>query len=259
MSFLALVKDEFVNLFLGKVIGFEALGFIGWAKKWAESPLRIIMDNVSRVIFPLFARFQHDKDKQKQLIEKLLRYQTLIMFPATIGLVIVMPFLVEIIPKYQKWREALPLFYIFAAAGFLASYSTPLINFFNGIGKVKTSFMFMVAWTALTWILLIPLTRMFGMLGFPLLVLLLSSSSIIVIHVARKEANFSILNNISPFLVSGSLMGLLLFIVSRQFEVLGYLGIMSIVMIGMCSYIGILLVVYKINVYADVLKIIRKQ
>lgn len=53
MSFLALVKDEFVNLFLGKVIGFEALGFIGWAKKWAESPLRIIMDNVSRVIFPV--------------------------------------------------------------------------------------------------------------------------------------------------------------------------------------------------------------
>ena len=62
-SFLALFKDDLIILFLGKVLGFEGLGYIGWAKKWAESPIRIIMDNISRVLFPVFSRIQGDKQK----------------------------------------------------------------------------------------------------------------------------------------------------------------------------------------------------
>jgi O-antigen/teichoic acid export membrane protein len=259
MSFLALIKDEFVNLFLGKVVGFEALGFIGWAKKWAESPLRIIMDNVSRVIFPVFARFQKDKDKQKDLIEKLLRYQTLIMFPATIGLIIVMPLLVEIIPKYQKWRSALPIFYIFAASGFLSSYSTPFINFFNGIGKVKISFGFMLLWTGLTWVLIAPLTHLFGMYGFPMLVLVLSSTSILVIHLARKQVQFGVFKHISPFIIAGTVMGILLSVVSKYLGVHNYIGIMILVLLGMTTYTGLLKVVFKINIITEALHIIRKQ
>ena len=67
-SFLAIFKDDFIVLYLGKVIGFEALGYIGWAKKWAEAPIRIIMDNLSRVLFPVIARIQHDKEKISRLV-----------------------------------------------------------------------------------------------------------------------------------------------------------------------------------------------
>lgn len=259
MSFLALVKDEFVNLFLGKVIGFEALGFIGWAKKWAESPLRIIMDNVSRVIFPVFARFQNDKDKQKNLIEKLLRYQTLIMFPATIGLIIVMPYLVDVIPKYQKWRAALPLFYIFAASGFLSSYSTPFINFFNGIGKVKISFAFMFLWTAMTWVLIAPLTSILGMYGFPTLVFILSLSSIIVVNMARKEVMFDILKQISPFIISGTIMGMMLSIAGTYLGLRHYLGILIVIALGTVSYVALLRFIFKINIIQEALHIMRKE
>lgn len=259
MSFLALIKDEFVNLFLGKIIGFEGLGYIGWAKKWAESPLRIIMDNVSRVLFPLFARVQKDKSKQRQLIEKLLKYQTLIMFPATIGLILVMPYFVQIIPKYQKWEIALPLFYIFAVSGFLSSYSTPFINFFNGIGKVKVSFSFMVMWTVLTWVLIIPLTSMYGMLGFPLVVLALSSTSVIVIFMARKETEFEFFTHIKPYIFSGISMGIVLFLIGWQFTIQSYLGIILYIAAGMALYAGTLLTVFKINVVQQVLQIVRKS
>ena len=46
-SFLALVKDDLLTLYLGKVLGFQALGYIGWAKNglnhlfellWTRSP-----------------------------------------------------------------------------------------------------------------------------------------------------------------------------------------------------------------------------
>jgi hypothetical protein len=35
-SFLALVKDDLLTVFLGKVLPFAQVGYIDWAKKWAE-------------------------------------------------------------------------------------------------------------------------------------------------------------------------------------------------------------------------------
>ncbi|MBI4226404.1 oligosaccharide flippase family protein, partial [Candidatus Roizmanbacteria bacterium] len=143
-SFLALFKDDLITLFLGKVLGFEGLGYIGWAKKWAESPIRIIMDNISRVLFPVISRIQSDKQKISRLIEKLLNYQTTLLAPTLVGLALLMKPLVEIIPKYNKWEPALPFFYIFIVASFFSSYSTPFMNLFNALGKVKISFSFML-------------------------------------------------------------------------------------------------------------------
>src|SRR3990172_9974370 len=152
-SFLALFKDDLIILFLGKVLGFEALGYIGWAKKWAEAPIRIIMDSLSRVLFPLFSRFQNEKDRLSRLIEKIIYYQSALIIPATLGLSLIMGKMVQLIPRYSKWESALHLFYLFCLSSLFSSYSTPFINFLNGIGKVKISFYFMAGWTVATWIL----------------------------------------------------------------------------------------------------------
>lgn len=80
-SFLALFKDDLITLYLGKILGFEMLGYIGWAKKWAEAPLRIISDNITRVLFPVIARYQDDKPRVAGVIEKVLYYQTALLAP----------------------------------------------------------------------------------------------------------------------------------------------------------------------------------
>ena len=69
-SFLALVKDDLFTLYLGKMLPFAYVGYIGWAKKWAELPLRLIMDSVVRVTFPAYSRLQHDQDKLSKGIKK---------------------------------------------------------------------------------------------------------------------------------------------------------------------------------------------
>ena len=183
-SFLALFKDDLITLFLGKVLGFEGLGYIGWAKKWAESPIRIIMDNISRVLFPVISRIQSDKEKISRLIEKLLNYQTTLLAPTLVGLALLMKPLVEIIPKYNKWEPALPFFYIFIVASFFSSYSTPFMNLFNALGKVKISFSFMLSWTVATWLLTPLFIRLFGLYGFPLNQLILSLTFVIVLYLS---------------------------------------------------------------------------
>ena len=69
-SFLALLKDDLLTLFLGRVLPFAEVGYIGWAKKWAEVPLRLIMDSVVRVTFPTYSRLQHDKALLVKAIDK---------------------------------------------------------------------------------------------------------------------------------------------------------------------------------------------
>jgi len=60
-SFLALLKDDLMTVFLGKILPFSQVGYIGWAKKWAEVPLRLIMDSVIRVTFPTLHVFSIPK------------------------------------------------------------------------------------------------------------------------------------------------------------------------------------------------------
>lgn len=209
-SFLAIFKDELITLYLGKVVGFQALGLIGFAKKWAEAPIRIIMDNVSKVVFPLIARFQTDKKAIKNLSEKILYYQSSLLVPLLIGLILIMPKLIEIIPNYNKWKPALPLFYIFAISSLIVSYSAPFMNILNALGKVKTTFLFMAFFTALIWVLTPTLTSMFGPVGFPIAHLIVSVFYLFVIIKAKSIIKFEFIKPIYVFLLSALIMGFLI-------------------------------------------------
>ena len=206
-SFLALFKDDLITLYLGKVLGFTSLGYIGWAKKWAEAPIRIIMDNLSRVLFPVIARIQHDKEKISRLVEKTLHYQTIILAPSVVGLALVMDILLLIIPKYAKWQPALPLFYLFCLSTLFSSYSTPFINLFNALGKVKISFTFMVIWTVMVWIFTTILTGYLNMYGFPVTQLILSGTFIFVVLKAKKILKFEFIKFVYKPLLSAFFMG----------------------------------------------------
>lgn len=206
-SFLALFKDDLITLFLGKVIGFTGLGYIGWAKKWAEAPIRIIMDNVSRVLFPVISRLQHDKDKIGRLMEKIIYYQTLLLAPIILGLALIMPSMISILPKYSKWAPALPYFYIFCVSAFLSSYSSPFMNLFNALGKVKISFSFMLFWTIITWIFTPLLTKIFGLYGFPVTQIFLSLTFVAVIIQANKIVRFDFIKSVDKAIFSSLMMG----------------------------------------------------
>jgi len=250
-SFLALVKDDLLILYLGKVLGFQALGYIGWAKKWAESPIRIIMDSLSRVLFPLFSRFQNNIDQLKRMVEKVIYYQSAIIIPTTVGLALIMGKIVDFIPKYYKWTPALPFFYLFCLSALFSSYSTPFINLLNGLGKVKITFSFMIAWTTATWILTPILTFFFGSLGFPITLVILSSSFIIVVIVTKKTVNFSFGKNVYQFLTASVVMSAIVFLFSRLSISSGPSLLISIAG-GIIAYLLTLKLVFKVDLLNEV-------
>lgn len=204
-SFLALVKDDLFTIFLGKVLPFAAIGYIGWAKKWAEFPLRLIMDNVIRVTFPAFSRLQNKPDYLKAALEKTILFLSLLILPMSLMMILMINPLVHLIPRYLKWEPALFSFYLFVLANLFSALSTPLTNVLNAIGKIKTTLKLMVMWTILTWLISPFLVFKMGFNGVALSAFLIAVSTVIIPIVAvKKYIHFDLLPNI--FLTKGKVL-----------------------------------------------------
>lgn len=214
-SFIALLKDDLLTVFLGKVLPFAQIGYIGWAKKWAEVPLRLIMDNVIRVTFPAFSRLQEHKEHLAAAIEKTLFGLSVTMFPVSMGLLFFVQPLIRIIPKYGKWEPAVLSFYLLTFSSILAGLSTPLTNALNAIGKIKVTLGLMVMWTALTWVLVLTLIHFFGFIGVPIAFVAVSGTLVIVVYLVKRFVQFAFWASIIKPLVAGLLQAIWYFAILR--------------------------------------------
>lgn len=204
-SFLALLKDDLMVVFLGKVLPLSHVGYLGWAKKWAEVPLRLFMDSVIRVTFPAFSRIQHDVKLLGIALEKTLFGLAATIFPITVALVFFMKPLVFSIPKYGKWEPALVAFYLFALSAALAGLSTPLTNALNAIGKIKVTLGLMIFWTVTTWIFTVPFLSIYGFNGYAVAVFIVSLSVGLVVYLMKKLTPFRFWSSVAVPLL-GSLI-----------------------------------------------------
>ncbi|OGG06421.1 hypothetical protein A3D05_04550 [Candidatus Gottesmanbacteria bacterium RIFCSPHIGHO2_02_FULL_40_24] len=200
-SLLALVKDDLLTLYLGKILPFSFIGYLGWAKKWAEIPLRLIMDSAVRVTFPAFSRIQKETALLKKAIDKTVFFLALLILPVSVLLIVYIKPAIGIIPKYQKWEPALPAFYLFSLSAVLASFSSPIVNALNALGKIRKTLGLMLLWTVMTWMLVPVLTNLIGYNGWPISALLISSTLFLPVSMLKKYVSFDFWKNLKTPLV----------------------------------------------------------
>jgi len=194
-TFLAVVKDDGLTAFLGGILGTAGIGFLGWAQKWSQYPLRLFMDHVLKVTFPAFSRMQDDERELSQSVTRAIFFVCFLVFPAVAGLLIIAPILVEIIPKYDKWRPALIPLMLISVNTFFAAGTTQLTNLLNAIGKIRITFKLMVMWTTLTWGLVPYLALKHGVNGAGLGYAIVGTSSIVAIFAAYRQVKFNIFSS----------------------------------------------------------------
>ncbi|MEM4271065.1 MAG: oligosaccharide flippase family protein, partial [Candidatus Pacearchaeota archaeon] len=238
-SFLALLKDDLLIAYLGKVLPIAEVGYIGFAQKWAFTPLRLIMDNVIRITFPSFSRLQHDKNILGRALEKSIFAASLLIFPSLMGLVVLSPYFVKIIPKYAKWEPALLSLFFFSLNAALSSISTPLTNALNAIGKIKITLYLMVFWTIATWIITPIAVAIFGFEGVGAASALIALSLVLVVYLARKYINFDIFLVTRYPIICTLIMGLIIYFVS-PYVVRNLFTLLLIILMGVILYSGII-------------------
>ncbi|MFA6571806.1 MAG: oligosaccharide flippase family protein [Bacteroidota bacterium] len=199
-SILALIKDNLITLFLGRILPLRDVGYIGWAKNMAELILRLIMDSVIRVTFPAYSRLQHDYIVLGKAIEKSLFFLAYFIFPVTALSCLFINPLIHIIPKYLKWEPALFSFYLFSFASVWACFSTPVVNALNAIRKVNYTLILMLLWTSMTWIFVPLFVHLFGYNGVAINAALIAVTGAIPLVLLKRFVAYSIIKPLlKPF------------------------------------------------------------
>jgi O-antigen/teichoic acid export membrane protein len=206
-TLVAVLKDDLMTVFLGKVIGPTGLGYLGWSKKWAELPLRFLMDNVTKVAFPAFSRLQDEKALLQKAVERVLFFLAFLTFPLLIGFSIIAPDLIKVIPRYSKWQPALLALYFYSFNSAWATISTSMTNLLNAVGQIKKTFKLMIMWLVLSWALMPLLGIKFGYNGVAVATAIISFSSVVAVYVARKTVKFDLLSSVGKPLLASFLMG----------------------------------------------------
>lgn len=255
-SFLALIKDDLFIAVMGKFLPLAQMGYIGFAQKWAFAPLRLIMDNVIRITFPSFARLQHEKEHLTRAIEKSLFALSFLIFPSLVGLVMLAPSFISVIPKYHKWEPAVLSLGLFAINAALSSISTPLTNAINAIGKIKMTLYFMVGWTIATWVITPIAIMLYGFNGFAGASALIAVSVVIVVWFVKREINFSLKPLSTPF-IGTIILGIFLFAVTHVIT-LDLFEIFGAIAIGAFLYLSVVYLLARKELIRDIATIRRQ-
>ncbi|MCR4329728.1 MAG: oligosaccharide flippase family protein [Candidatus Roizmanbacteria bacterium] len=255
---LAFIKDDLLNLYLAARLGLTNFGYMAWGKKWAEAPLRIILDNTNRVLFPILSMFQDQKDKVAGMIEKNIFYNSLILMPVFAGSFFAMPIFVQAFPGYQKWEIAISSFSFFLLSSLFVSFITPCINVFNAIGKVKTSVGFMLLWIFLNWFTVPLLVTTYGFTGVSIAFAINSLSFILVLYELNKYVHFRFLRAVYHPLIATFYMVLMLWALSTvQFS--PTLKLVATFALGAGTYIFVILSMTKGEFIKDIITILRTK
>jgi O-antigen/teichoic acid export membrane protein len=259
-SLLALAKDDLLTVFLGKILPFSEVGFIGWAQKWANMPLRFIMDNVIKVTFPAYARLQDNLSALKSGIEKALFAVCFLTFPALVGLAILASPLVEFLPRYMKWQPALMALYFFCLQASFASVSTILTNVLNATGRIKTTLKLMVLWTILTWIFTPIFIYFWGFNGVAPAAVLVATTVVLPIWLVRRIVDFALWDNVGKPLLGALIMGGALWLIT-PFVVSDLPSTGLTVLLGAIIYLAVMLLLARKKIFEAknlVLGVIKK-
>jgi O-antigen/teichoic acid export membrane protein len=239
-TLLATFKDDGMTLVLGTLLGPAGVGVLSFAQKIARLPLTFFMDTVTRVTFPAFSRLQDDKTDLAKSVTRSIFFICFLVFPSLVGLVIVSPILLQIIPRYNKWIPALvPLMFISVNFMFAAA-TTQLTNLLNAIGKIKVTFYLMIMWTMLTWIFVPLLSWKLGVVGASIGYAIVGMSSVVAIYLAKKEVDFSLSESMFKPAMGALIMGTVLFLV-RGFLPVATQSVVILILLGAIIYLTAML------------------
>jgi O-antigen/teichoic acid export membrane protein len=255
-TFLATLKDDGMTAVLGGILGSTGIGFLGWAQKWGYSPLRFFMDHVVKVTFPAFARMQEEKEALERSVTRSIFFICFLVFPSLIGLLILSPLLVGIIPRYGKWEPALIPLFLIGINTIFAAVTTQLTNLLNAIGKIKTTFKLMVMWTTLTWIFVPILAVKFSVIGAALGYALVGMSSMVAIFIVRKFVKFSLFEGAVKPGIAALVMGIIILIMKNYLPD-RFLSVAILIISGVLIYTVSIYLLVGVSLITDVKKSLK--
>lgn len=231
---------------IGSLLSIKDVGIADRAVYLAGLPLSILAPVQKRILFPYVAKMQSRPEVVRSILEKSvyacammdkLFYLPLVLFGSTlVGM---------FFPS--KWLAVVPLMNICMIGNLLfGAFSPSAVSILNGLGKPETLVRLSLFNTVLSWILVWPLIRLFGLVGYAYISLLLWSGTVYLYIALRKYTpRFLILRPLFiPAIAFGMSYGvtrLVLFKLKVEVETLSTISLFSVLSICACLLVLVLL------------------
>jgi PST family polysaccharide transporter len=130
------INQYITQVVVGKVFGPAALGFFEKAYQLASTPRESIATQINSVMFSSFSRIQHDSNKVKEWLIKILIMESIILLPMMLGIIGVSDHFI-IVLLGEKWAPSIIPLQILSL-GLICQIFNGLIASLNvGIGRYK--------------------------------------------------------------------------------------------------------------------------
>ncbi len=171
------------NFIIGKLLGVTALGYYNVAYQLVEFPVQRISKNVLRVMFPVFSKLQEDQEDYVDLYKTVVYYLSLVLMPIFAGLILIAPYVIEILYG-EKWIPAVLPLQLLAAAGFFRSLWVTTSLIFLSKGSPQTEFKINIIFS----IFLVPLLIYAAGYGLNFVAATVSLTILFFLVIAQKKA-----------------------------------------------------------------------
>jgi O-antigen/teichoic acid export membrane protein len=159
------------NAFVGKVLGVTALGFYQMAFNIGNLPSSEITGVISKVAFPAYVKMNHDSDYLREAYLRTLTFVILLSAPIAGGIIAIAPQFTELFLG-EKWLPIVTPMQIIALAGLFRSLAGTGGTIFKAIGKPEVDFKKDTARLVAMALSIYPLTKIWGLSGTAVSVLL---------------------------------------------------------------------------------------
>ena len=207
---LGLFYGPLILLYLGKAVGPANLGYFQWAAGFAVFST-FASDIMNRILFPLGARSQMDKQFFRNIIERSLVIVSATSLPLMFLMMAAAPSIIHFVYT-DKWLPALPAVYLSLAQMGIIAYTGIFSSLLLSRGRADITRNMGVVWAVLTWVLSPPLIYFFNFVGMSLAALLVSASGIYLFFRLRSEVDFSFFGNFVPYFFAAAISGISVFL-----------------------------------------------
>jgi len=245
---LQFVDQQGARIILGRFVGATELGYYVFARRIVENTTRVLTTPIRTTAFTTFAYAQADLPRVRRIYDEGIALTAAAVFPVSVGIAVVAPFLVPIIAG-PGWESSVVLLQLLMLATFRQCFHIWNAALMRGLGKPEYLLGASVVRTA-TILTLIFVLIPYGAVGTCIAVLCGSFLSWpVAMWFVRKVTGVGILSQLRPgsaAVASSILMGLILWFGARPFA--AHLGLGPIPTIALLVGLGAAIYILQMSV-----------
>lgn len=131
---LGTISNNVLTVIFGRLFPAASVGNYTQANKWNNMAGWLVSGTVSQVAQPVLARINDDRERQRRVFSKILRFTAFMSFPVMFGLSLVADELITVAIGNQ-WKNSIPLLQILCISGAFIPFYTVYQHLFLSLGK----------------------------------------------------------------------------------------------------------------------------